>query len=129
MTDPLRIGALYPLHSAEDDYPRLGNALDPAVDIRVVHTASPNLHRIDHSLVTGSKEYLLAGARELRQHAVAACMWACTASKSTRKKSAVALAVRVSPAWQVASAKIRRSRCSTIQPSKRSSSSTGVRCR
>lgn len=78
MEIPLRIGALYPLHSAEDDYPRLGKALNPAVDIRIVHTASPNLHRIDHSLVTGSKEYLLAGARELRQHAVASCMWACT---------------------------------------------------
>jgi maleate cis-trans isomerase len=78
MPEPVRIGALYPLHAAEDDYPHLAAALAPPVDVRIVHTESPNLHRIDQSLVTGSKEYLLAGARELRPHAVASCMWACT---------------------------------------------------
>ncbi len=78
MTQPLRIGILYPLHSAEDDYPRLAEALTPPVEVDVVHTKSPNLHQIEQSLVTGSKEYLLDGARQLQSRSVAVCMWACT---------------------------------------------------
>ena len=80
MENKLKIGILYPLYSAEDDYPRLAAALEPAVEVQVVHTDSPNLHRIDESLITGSREYLLAGAEELRPHNVAACLWACTSA-------------------------------------------------
>ena len=78
MGNTMKVGILYPLHSAEDDYPRLAAALKPAVEVRVVHTDSPNLHRIDETQVTGSREYLLAGAEELRLHDVDVCMWACT---------------------------------------------------
>ena len=78
MEDRLKIGVLYPAHSAEDDYPRLAAALKPAVDVRVVHTDSPNMHRIDETQITGSREYLLAGVEELRPHDVDVCMWACT---------------------------------------------------
>ena len=63
MKDKLKIGILYPLYSAEDDYPRLAAALKPPVKVQVIHTDSPNLHRIDESLITGSREYLLAGCR------------------------------------------------------------------
>ena len=80
MEKRLKIGILYPAHSAEDDYPRLAAALKPAVEVRVVHTDSPNLHRIDETLVTGSRECLLAGAEELRPHDVAVCLWACTSA-------------------------------------------------
>ena len=80
MENKLKIGILYPLYSAEDDYPRLAAALEPAVEVQVVHTDSPNLHRIDESLITGSREYLLVGAEELRPHNVAACLWACTSA-------------------------------------------------
>ena len=80
MEDRLMVGVLYPAYSAEDDYPRLAAALNPAVDVRVVHTSSPNLHRIDETQITGSREYLLAGAEELRPHEVAVCMWACTSA-------------------------------------------------
>lgn len=78
MENKLKIGILYPAYSAEDDYPRLAAALEPAVDVRVVHTDSPNLHRIDETQITGSREYLLAGADELRPHDVDVCLWACT---------------------------------------------------
>ncbi len=78
MENKLKIGILYPLYSAEDDYPRLAAALKPAVEVQVVHTDSPNLHRIDETQVTGSREYLMAGAEELRPHNVAVCLWACT---------------------------------------------------
>ena len=80
MENKLKIGILYPLYSAEDDYPRLAAALEPPVEVKVVHTDSPNLHRIDESLITGSREYLLAGAEELRPHNVAVCLWACTSA-------------------------------------------------
>lgn len=78
MKEPLRIGILYPLHSAEDDYPRLAAAIAPPVKVHVVHTESLNLHQIEASRVTGSREYLLSGAEVLRNHAVDVCMWACT---------------------------------------------------
>ncbi len=78
MGDTLKVGILYPLYSAEDDYPRLAAALKPAVDVRVVHTDSPNLHRIDETQITGSREYLLAGVEELRPQDVEVCLWACT---------------------------------------------------
>ena len=80
MENKLKIGILYPLYSAEDDYPRLAAALEPTVEVQVIHTDSPNLHRIDESLITGSREYLLAGAEELRPHNVAVCLWACTSA-------------------------------------------------
>ena len=80
MKNKLKIGILYPLYSAEDDYPRLAAALEPTVEVQVIHTDSPNLHRIDESLITGSREYLLAGAEELRPHNVAVCLWACTSA-------------------------------------------------
>ena len=80
MENKLKIGILYPLYSAEDDYPRLAAALNPPVEVQVIHTDSPNLHRIDESLITGSREYLLAGAEELRPHNVEVCLWACTSA-------------------------------------------------
>jgi len=78
MGNRLKIGILYPLHSAEDDYPRLAAALKPTVEVQVVHTDSPNLHRIDETRITGSREYLVAGTEELRPHNVDVCLWACT---------------------------------------------------
>jgi maleate cis-trans isomerase len=75
---PLKIGILYPLHSAEDDYPRLAAALDPQADVHIVHTDSPNVHEIEASRVTGRQEILAEGARQLREIKVDVCMWACT---------------------------------------------------
>ena len=74
----LRIGILYPLHSAEDDFPRLAGALMPPAEVRIVHTESPDLHRIEASRVTGSKKTLAAGAEALKVCRVDVCMWACT---------------------------------------------------
>ena len=44
----------------------------------VVHTDSPNLHRVEECQQTGSWEYLLPGVEALRPENVAVCMWACT---------------------------------------------------
>ena len=80
MKNKLKIGILYPHYSAEDDYPRLAAALEPAVEVQVVHTAGPNLHQIDKSLVTGNRTNLLAGAEELRPYSISVCIWACTSA-------------------------------------------------
>ena len=75
----LRLGFLYPGHSAEDDYPRMGKMLCPAVGIDVVHTAiGEDAHREDALRDMGDLRRILEGAKALRDRSVAAAMWACT---------------------------------------------------
>ncbi|MBI3943202.1 MAG: decarboxylase [Chloroflexi bacterium] len=74
----LRIGILYPLSAAEDDYPRMAAALVPPVEVWVVHTDAVDLHDVDVLLETGDREHILPGAAELRAVGVDVCMWACT---------------------------------------------------
>lgn len=73
-----RIGFLYPGHSAEDDYPQLSAMVEPPVEVKIVHTKGPDVHRVDECLITGSDHILAMGARELKNHKVDTCIWACT---------------------------------------------------
>ncbi|MEX2374980.1 MAG: maleate cis-trans isomerase [Dehalococcoidia bacterium] len=74
----VRLGFLYPGYAAEDDYPRMGVALEQVAPI-VVHTRMrEDAHRVAALLEIGSSENLLAGAATLREQGVAAAMWACT---------------------------------------------------
>ena len=76
---PLRLGFLYPDHSAEDDYPRIGKRIRPPVDVFVVHTSiGEDAHREDALRDTGDTRRLLEGAAELKRIGVDAAMWACT---------------------------------------------------
>ena len=74
----LRIGILYPLHSAEDDYPDLAARLDPPVEVDVVHTDATDLHTVEDCLRTGDWDHLGPGVAELQPLDVDVCMWACT---------------------------------------------------
>lgn len=74
----LRIGILYPLHSAEDDYPNMAARLEPPVEVAVVHTDAVDLHTVEDCRRTGDWEHLEPGAAELRTLGVDVCMWACT---------------------------------------------------
>ena len=74
----LRIGILYPLHSAEDDYPNMAAKLAPPVEVRVVHTDAVDLHTVEDCRRTGDWEHLEPGAAALRTPGVDVCMWACT---------------------------------------------------
>ena len=74
----LRIGILYPLHSAEDDYPDLAARLDPPVEVDVVHTDATDLHTVEDCLRTGDWDHLGPGVAELEPRGVDVCMWACT---------------------------------------------------
>ncbi|MXW36554.1 MAG: decarboxylase [Caldilineaceae bacterium SB0661_bin_32] len=74
----LRIGILYPLHSAEDDYPNMAARLEPPVEVAVVHTDAVDLHTVEDCRRTGDWDHLEPGAAELRTLDVDVCMWACT---------------------------------------------------
>lgn len=72
------VGILYPGHAAERDYDTLNERLGEPV-FRVVHTSiGEDAHREDALLDMGAPERLREGARTLREHGVAAAMWACT---------------------------------------------------
>ena len=74
----LRIGILYPLHSAEDDYPSMAARLEPPVEVAVVHTDAVDLHTVEDCRRAGEREHLEPGAAELLKVGVDVCMWACT---------------------------------------------------
>jgi maleate cis-trans isomerase len=75
----MRLGFLYPDHSAEDDYPRIAALVVPPVEAVVVHTSiGEDAHRVDALLDTGAAWRLRDGAGELRRAGVASAMWACT---------------------------------------------------
>ncbi len=74
----LRIGILYPLHSAEDDYPNMAARLEPPVAVAVAHTDAVDLHTVEDCRRTGDWDHLEPGAAALRTLGVDVCMWACT---------------------------------------------------
>ncbi len=74
----LRVGVLYPLHSAEDDYPNMAARLEPPVEVEVVHTHAVDLHTVEDCRRTGDWDHLEPGAGALRTLGVDVCMWACT---------------------------------------------------
>ncbi len=74
----LRIGILYPLHSAEDDYPNMAARLESPVEVAVVHTDAVDLHTVEDCRRTGDWAHLEPGAAELQTRDVDVCMWACT---------------------------------------------------
>ena len=74
-----RLGFLYPSYSGEDDYPRMGALIRPAVQVEVVHTTiGEDAHREDALRDTGDSSRLLEGARTLKRSQVDVAMWACT---------------------------------------------------
>ena len=75
----LRLGFLYPDHSAEDDYPRMSGLVVPPVEVEVVHTTiSEDAHRVDAIRETANMNRLRVGAKALREKHPDAVMWACT---------------------------------------------------
>ena len=73
-----RLGFLYPGHSAEDEYPRLGTLVDARPVVELVHTSvGEDAHRVDALLDLGGPERLAEGASHLAGR-VDAVLWACT---------------------------------------------------
>jgi maleate cis-trans isomerase len=80
---PPTVGFLYPGYSAEDDYPRLEQALSRTrpVALPLVHTdIGVDAHRVDDLLEMGSAARLEAGVAELKDRGAQAVVWACTSA-------------------------------------------------
>lgn len=79
------VGLLYPGYSAEDDFPRLEDALDHAVRLPLVHTSvGDDVHTVAALLDTGSPDRLAEGAARLAEAAeLDSAMWACTSGSFT----------------------------------------------
>ena len=74
---PVRLGFLYPGHSAEDDYPTMAAMLTPSPEVQLVHTSvGEDAHRVDALLDLGGPDRLAEGAAAL--DGVDAVIWACT---------------------------------------------------
>jgi maleate cis-trans isomerase len=78
MEQPLRVGILYPLSAAEDDFLRLAATLTTPVQVQIAHTDAVDVHTIEECRRTGSAARLLEGAAELRAFAPHVTLWACT---------------------------------------------------
>ena len=74
----LRVGILYPLHAAEDDFPRMAQALEQEVEVVIEHTEATDLHTVEDCRRTGDWRHLGPGAAEIQRYGVDVCMWACT---------------------------------------------------
>ena len=77
-TDTVRIGVLYPMHAAEDEYPRMAAMVRPAAVAVVEHTDAFDLHSVEECRRTGDWDHLRPGVEALRSRGVDVCMWACT---------------------------------------------------
>lgn len=77
-------GFLYPGHSAQDDYPRLEEALRTSgADVRLplVHTdIGEDAHRVDALLEMGSAPRLAEKVTEVADHGAEVVVWACTSA-------------------------------------------------
>lgn len=79
LSEPLRLGFLYPGYAAEDDYPYLSERLQPIAKAELVHTSvGEDAHRVDALLDLGGPERLADGTDQLVSRGVASVIWACT---------------------------------------------------
>ena len=79
MTAPIKLGFLYPGHSAEDDLPLMAGMLDPNIEVNIAHTSvGEDAHRIDALLDLGQSDRLVPASDPLFGTGIAAVIWACT---------------------------------------------------
>lgn len=78
-TKTIRVGILYPGHSAEDDYPRLESMLGTKIHLPLVHTRLlSDDHTPEAMKAAGDPDVLAEGALKLKKQGIDAIMWACT---------------------------------------------------
>ncbi|AWK08818.1 decarboxylase [Streptomyces spongiicola] len=93
--DMTTVGLLYPGHSAEDDYPRIGFLLDSDIRLPVFHTdIGEDAHREDALVEMGAAERLAAGVEELRLAGAESVVWACTSGSFVRGRDGARRQVR-----------------------------------
>lgn len=79
--DERMLGFLYPGHAAEDDYPYLASAVEPAVRAEVVHTLfDEDAHTVAALSEMGSLPRILEGAERLAVREPRAAVWSSTSA-------------------------------------------------
>ncbi|MCG7198802.1 maleate cis-trans isomerase [Marinobacter pelagius] len=78
---PARLGFLYPGHAAEDDYPLMGEMIDPPARVHLVHTEFvEDAHTVEALSEMGSVARLAKGAEALADSGVESVMWTSTSA-------------------------------------------------
>lgn len=72
--DTVRIGVLYPMHAAEDDFPRMAAMLQPPAVAVVEHTDAYDLHSVEECRRTGDWDRLRPGVEALGSRGVDVCI-------------------------------------------------------
>ncbi|SFE75021.1 maleate cis-trans isomerase family protein [Alteribacillus iranensis] len=81
MSGKKRIAFLYPGYAAEDDYPRMGQLVNPQVDVEVIHTSfEKDAHTVEALSEMGSLPRLLEGAQHLKNKDIDAVLWTSTSA-------------------------------------------------
>ncbi|SEQ42642.1 maleate cis-trans isomerase family protein [Piscibacillus halophilus] len=79
-----KVGFLYPGFAAEDDYPRLGNMVQPPVEVELVHTKfKRDAHTVQALTEMGSINRLLEGAEHLKGTGIESVLWTSTSASFT----------------------------------------------
>ncbi|WP_166253629.1 maleate cis-trans isomerase family protein [Marinobacter salicampi] len=78
---PARLGFLYPGFAAEDDYPRMGEMLEPPARVSLVHTEfTEDAHTVEALSEMGSIPRLSKGAEALADSQVESVLWTSTSA-------------------------------------------------
>lgn len=78
---PARLGFLYPGHAAEDDFPLMGNMIDPPADVTLIHTEFlEDAHTVEALSEMGSVQRLATGAQALTGSGIESVMWTSTSA-------------------------------------------------
>ncbi|MFB4164916.1 maleate cis-trans isomerase [Alteribacillus sp. JSM 102045] len=81
LKEKITVGFLYPGFAAEDDYPRLGNMVEPAVDVELIHTDFlVDAHTVEALSEMGSVNRLKDGAEQLKEKPIDSVLWTSTSA-------------------------------------------------
>jgi maleate cis-trans isomerase len=79
--DTIKVGFLYPGHAAEDDYPLLGNMVQPSVGVELLHTEFvEDAHTVEALSEMGSIPRILEGTKHLANTGIQSVLWTSTSA-------------------------------------------------
>ncbi|GEL78009.1 maleate cis-trans isomerase family protein [Tenuibacillus multivorans] len=84
MSQQTKVGFLYPGFAAEDDYPRLGEMVEPSVDVKLIHTEfNQDAHTVEALTEMGSIPRILEGTKHLKGTGIQSVLWTSTSASFT----------------------------------------------
>ncbi|KHF39401.1 maleate cis-trans isomerase family protein [Halalkalibacter okhensis] len=80
-TQPIKVGFLYPGYAAEDDYPLLGQMVNPSVNVELIHTKfNEDAHTVEALSEMGSPKRIKEGAKSLVGTGIQSVLWTSTSA-------------------------------------------------